>query len=121
MIKVIKIDYIDKKQDEAIVLLSDGQYQCYSYCLECRVKQGSIVTEPLYALLSENIFLSNEDVGFYQSKEKLVGKIIARISDLKNNMVQVGEIKIEVDGNFPGDMTEGRNVEFTYTRLDLNL
>jgi hypothetical protein len=46
-------------------------------------------------------------------------KIIAKIIDFNNSIVEVGDITIKIEDNIPSWANEGDFVEFTCDRLDL--
>ena len=107
-------------EQEADILVSDGKYEilCYALPYSAGDKEKDFT---LSAFMSENVMraLKNE-----YSAEKTDGyygyKLTGRLFDLKNRLVAVGGIVIELENNIPKDIAENEFVEFEVgaNRLD---
>lgn len=105
-------------EQEADILVSDGKYEilCYALPYSAGDKEKDFT---LSVFMSENVMraLKNE-----YSAEKTDGyygyKLTGRLFDLKNRLVAVGGIVIELENNIPKDIAENEFVEFEVGRID---
>ncbi len=116
-VKEIK-DY-DENSCEATVIVSDGKFEiaCYADSLELKEKREF----QLVTFLAKNFMLSQtpeakveKKGGYYEYK--LTGRIINK--DTKE--IEIGNIKIKLDGYIPTDLNVGDFVEFECLRVDFS-
>jgi hypothetical protein len=121
MVKIEKILDYSKDSQEAILLVSDGQYSCEAFCHPYDIDSSPVIAAPLTTLLVREIVRVESDSQSITAlhDQGLSQRIIARVVDLHPPIVAVGEIHIEVDGAMPGDIRAGDTVEFICVRLDL--
>ena len=108
----------DNNTDDILVdiIVSDGQYECISMYDFPKLKEGDTLKKPLYALLSKDIKITTRDIGFYKLKNYYAYQIVGTLNREKN-IVYVGDILIEIDGDIPGDI-KNEKIEFQCDRLD---
>lgn len=116
--KILDINWMDDEQKEGILTLSTGTQEFQVYCYPCKFTKGDVITLPLQSLDDQNLVRVNE----HQYSIEPIGntfenQIIARVEDSKKGIVSVGQIKIELGVNLPGDISEGETVLFTSMRL----
>ncbi len=113
-----KINYIGK--DEAIVTISDGKFEIVTFAQPFNGSINDNLNEPLLCLSCENIvkvneikyrviILNNEFEQYFQ------GKVI----DKDNSIVNIGNIKIELDSNLPQDINNDDFITFKCGRVDI--
>ena len=95
--------------------VTDGTYEveCYSY----GYPYAKIETFRLMALYSENIMLSE---GREPKVEKLPGYMSYRLTGVySDGKIIVGDIAVWINGNVPGDISDGDCITLECKRLDL--
>lgn len=114
LIKAVQFD----GENEAEVLVSDGNYEILCYAYPYYNKNGEFT---LSTFMSGNVMraLQNE----YSVKKTEDGyfsyKLTGRLFDLKNRLAAVGEIVIELENNIPKDIEENEFIGFDVMRIDL--
>ena len=96
-------------------IVTDGTYEveCYSY----GDPYAKIETFRLTALYSENIMLSEERE---PKVEKLPGYMSYRLTGVySDGKIIVGDIAVWINGNVPGDISDGDCITLECKRLDL--
>lgn len=114
-----KIISFSKEDKEGEFCVSDGRFSliCYSYPItEVYIKQKvkSIVA---YGC-SEVILSSEENCLVEKADDYFAYHLVAMLTSRIEQLVQVGELKIQIDSYIPGDIHEGDYVSFYVQRLD---
>ncbi|MET1069745.1 MAG: hypothetical protein ABWY28_17190 [Pseudomonas prosekii] len=119
--KIESISWISKEAEEAEVTISDGHFTCIAFCQPCNIKVGDKITEPLHAFSIKNAIISDKStLGVWNvSETKLEKKVIAKILDITNQIVAVGDISLIIDDYLPGGLENGDIIEFECARIDL--
>jgi hypothetical protein len=106
--------------NESDVTLSDGTYSLTCFACHLYLGVGSVITEPLYAICTENIKKSFDNIFSITAISKQYSYIISGlVVDTQNNIVKIGNIKIELDMPFPFDIQEGNYISFSCSRVDI--
>jgi hypothetical protein len=116
---VKKLTWLSESALEAILIISDGEYEAVAFSCPCSLKEGDILTEPLFAMSVDNLMYSYETRYAINliKPEGLHQQCVALVVDLQKQLVKIGEIYIELDCLIP---TEVDNyVEFYCGRLDV--
>lgn len=104
--------------DDATIIVTDGKYEIMCYAWEFCNKENAEFA--LYAFdvidvmraLNQQYMIEKLDYGYYSYK--LQGRLI----DLEKQLVEIGNIIIEVEGYLPCDIVQGEYIEFLTTRID---
>ena len=119
---VKKLDWISFEGKEAELIMTDGKNECLVFSQPCHVTLGENVNDLLHAMDVEDFRRTNEtsekitrdsDVTYFSQF------FIAKIIDIKKNIVAVGQIRIELDYAIPDWVKVGELIEFRCDRLDL--
>jgi hypothetical protein len=120
--KVKKLDWISFAGKEAELIMTDGKNECLVFSQPCQVALGENVNDFLHAMDVEGFMRTAETL----EKITRVSEIsyfshfcVARVIDIKKNIVAVGQIKIKLDYDIPDWSIEEDLVEFSCDRLDL--
>lgn len=120
--KIKKLDWISFEGKEAELIMTDGKNECLVFSQPCHVTLGENVNDLLHAMDVEDFMRTAE----ISEKITRISEIsyfsqffVARIINIKKNIVAVGQIQIELDYNIPDWAKEGELVEFRCDRLDL--
>jgi hypothetical protein len=117
--KILKIDWMDSEHIEGILTLSTDGNLFEVFCHPCKFKEGDEIRNPIHAGDPENIFRVEPQ----QTYIKKIGnafrhEVLGRVEDIKIPLIHVGDIKIELGGRLPGDISQGEFVIFQTVRLD---
>ncbi len=122
-LRILKLIWISESAKEAELVLSDGTFQCLAFSHPCNVVQGQMLSEPLHAMDVKNLMIVIDE----NLNENIV-KIddcyfshycIAKVRDMKNSIVTIGDISIKIEGFIPRWAEEGDLIEFKCGRLDI--
>ena len=107
--------------EEAEVEISDGDFTCIAFSQPCNVIVGEHLTQPLHVFSVKNAVISDQSaVGIWNlSDTKLQRKVVAKIIDITNQVVVVGDIHMVIDDFLPGGLEIGNIIEFECARIDL--
>ena len=113
-----RINYIG--QDEAIVVISDGEFDIIAFAHPFNGKINDNLSVPLLCLNSENIVKVNgEKYRVITSNNEFEQYFQGKVIDKDNSIVNIGNIKIELDSNLPQDIKNGDFITFKCNRLDI--
>ena len=119
-VKVQEIEWLSQEAEEALVIVSDGFYSCHTFCQPCHKDIGEIIEEPLLSFGTKCIQLVNEDsVSIRRIEATFRHEIYAKVLDLECEILEVGNIKFELDTNFPKGLTLNSIIRFCCQRIDL--
>jgi len=111
------IEY-DIQSNEADILVTDGEFEILGYCLLLSdIKK--IAIKKLFGFMCENIKISNCTIGLEKTENYYSYRIRAEVKSLHKNIVNVGDIEIELDKPIPKDINEGDIIEFDVSRIDI--
>jgi hypothetical protein len=118
---VKNIEILSEDAEESLVHITDGIYECVAFCQPCNVSPNDIIKEPLYAFNSQYpVLITTEQAPYMKRQDNSLGyEILASVSNLENNLVQVGAILIELDVSLPGGVKLNNLIKFTCGRLDI--
>lgn len=120
--RVKKLDWISLAGKEAELIMTDGKNECLVFSQPCHVTLGENVNDLLHAMDVEDFRRTTEtsekitrdsDITYFSQF------FIAKIIDIKKNIVAVGQIRIELDYAIPDWVKVGELIEFKCDRLDL--
>lgn len=122
--RVEKINWVSKSAKEAELIISDGKEKCLVFSQPCDFTVGNMIEGPLHAVdvgqivkvIDQDCFekiIRNSDKSYFSHH------CVARIIDLENSLVTVGEFKIELDCQIPSWAEENDLIEFDCARLDI--
>ena len=118
--KIQEIEWLSQEAEEDLVIVSDGFYNCHTFCQPCYKDIGEITEEPLLSFGTEGIQLVNEDsVSIRRIEATFRHKIYAKVVDLEYEILEVGNIKFELDTDFPKGLTLNSIIRFCCQRIDL--
>ncbi len=119
MMTAKKIEWLNRDDDEAEVLASDGTWSCKVYSMPCQIsKEGDEIKWLACLLCSEIVSADTCEFSLARLINKPYGyEIIGQISDAKEGLVAVGGLVFLVDQSIPGDLNEGDWVQFTVDRV----
>jgi len=106
--------------EEAIITVSDGNIDIDVYAHPFSKKLGVKLKEPLLCFDPEDIMYTNESNPYVVKidnnfKQLILGKVV----DIDKSIVEVGKIKIDLDGMIPKDINNGNFIVFKCNRLDI--
>ena len=115
------IVYYNKADNEAELYISDGIYNliCYAY----PVKKVSVNQQVkcIYGFLcAEIVKVYNRDYCIIKLPKHFAYALTAEVVSTKRCLVQIGELKIQLDTKIPDDILEGDYISFCVQRLDLD-
>lgn len=114
-----KIINYDDFSDEASLIISDGTNELLCYCSLFNGNDGRV---EIKSFLSNNIMRITFPTCNYK---KLTGyysyTLQGKVVDIGRRMVSVGNILIELDSDFPKDISFGEFVSFDVVRLDCSI
>ena len=117
------IVHIDRDALEADVVVSDGVFDLLCYAQPFEAADAESLELSLTAFLSQNLMRATEQTdcvlktqdGYYSYR--LQGRIV----DRQDQLLAVGNLVIEIDGEIPGDIGEGESVAVDVMRVDLTI
>jgi hypothetical protein len=118
MVKIIKVEWIDKEEREADVTISDGTFSVVCYSCPFKLQEGEIFENRLYCLDVENILKTSEPEVIINGSDFYEYSVRGKLGD--NRVVSIGELQVDVsDADIPGDICSGDMIEFSINRLDI--
>jgi hypothetical protein len=119
--KILKIDWLSKEIDEAILTLCSEKNYFQAFCHPCHYKVGEEINKPIYSLDDEDIMrVEAQETNIKQLGDSFEHEIIAKVEDIKTKLVSVDNIKIKLSGYLPGDILEEDFISFKSNRLDVH-
>lgn len=121
--KILKLLWISESAKEAELIISDGIHQCLAFSQPCHAQKEQIIHEPLHAFDVENLMKvvdHNQHESIHKTKESYFSHYcIAKVKNLNESIVSIGNLLIKIDGILPGWVDEGDLIEFKCARLDI--
>ncbi|AFZ23901.1 hypothetical protein Cylst_1623 [Cylindrospermum stagnale PCC 7417] len=119
LVKTIEI--LSEDAEEALLHITDGVYECAAFCQPCNKSPGDIIEEPFLAFnTGYTVLNTTQETPYIKRKNNSLGyEILAKVTNIENNLLQVGDILIELDVNLPGGIKVNYCIEFSCGRLDI--
>ena len=118
--KIINIEWLSIDETEAAVEVSDGMFFCISFSHPCNLREGNFLTDPLLGFnVSDLMKVEDASQSIERIGNSLKHKVIGKLTNLDPAIIEVGKIKIELDGNLPGGLHTGELLQFVCGRLDI--
>ena len=121
-VKIQEIEWLSKEAEEALVLVTDGLYICQAFCQPCTREVGETIEQSLFSFETQGLEVSNKDqnqVSIRRIDSTFRHEIYARVVDLRLEIVEVGNIRFELDIDFSKELTLNCIVKFFCERIDL--
>lgn len=116
---VKSVSRVSPSSDEAEVVVEGGGLQCKCFCQPCHVEVGQVLTSPLFAFNTQDLYRSDQAAQLFDLRGRFSYRIVGELRALKPAVVRVGSIDIKLDATPPGDLRIGATVEFECERLDV--
>ncbi|MBS9426473.1 hypothetical protein [Photorhabdus caribbeanensis] len=115
-----KIEWLSKDAEEAILFITDGQYECIAFSHPCNYNEGDYINSPLFAITVKGIQKEKQHPqGIIKNQNDTFSQfVIAELLDRNSNLVKVGNIVIELDEPIPNDISSGEIISFGCGRID---
>ncbi len=115
-----EIEWLSKEAEEAVLFVIDGEYECIVFSHPCTYQKGEQIDVPFFAINVKGIQKEEQDtkLAIKKQSESLSQFIIAKVIDRNSNLVMVGNIIIELDDSFPGDIEINDIISFSCNRVD---
>lgn len=119
--KVKKLMWDGNKNSTAEAIITDGKYECLTFCHPCKILEGQELSEPLGCFMSEVIMVSfTHDFSLTKDSDSYFGYSgIGQLVDKETGLIKLGDLKLTLDGYLPGDLEKGQFVEFKCSRIDI--
>lgn len=119
--KIVQIDWISREALEAEVTLTDGSFDVVCFAHPFIGKVGEIINQEISTLNSDQIYRM-QDTEYLVEKlaDPFAYRLSGKVLNKKMPLVQIGDFKIILDNNLPGDLEEGQYVSFICDRLDID-
>lgn len=115
-----KIEWISKEALEALLFISDGEYECAAFSHPCCFDKGYALVDPIMAFNAKEIMLSKETkVSIRRKGESFAHEIVGILSGLNPTVISIGGIKIELEDALPGGIKKNDIIQFSCGRLDM--
>ncbi len=117
---VEKIIHYDKQDNEADLLVSDGEYSviCYAYPIKS-VHRAQKVTD-IYGFNCTHIFkVAKKEYNIKKLSSYYDYTLIAQVVSRVERIVRIGKIRIHLDSEIPKDIFNGEYISFSVMRLDI--
>lgn len=119
MIKVKDIIWINKDIGEADVVITDGKYEVICFAHPFNQKVGDEIFDTISVFESSNFEKSDKSIGDIRHLGNGRYFFVARLMDVEEGIVQIGEIVIhDIDG-IPPNIKKDEFVQFIAERVDL--
>jgi hypothetical protein len=106
--------------NEAIVIVSDGQFSLAAFCHPYSGCVGHVLVKPLH-LLGARITAGTPGgrLGIRRIGRGLGHEVRGILMDRRRGLLSVGAILLEADVEMPGGIVDGETVDATCSRIDL--
>ena len=119
MMYIKNLDWISKSAEEAELVVTDDTYICIVFSQPCKYQEGDKLLEPLHAFMAENLMISYELNFKLERISNFEHRCVARVTDIDENLVRIGDISVKLDVNIPSWAENGSLIEFECCRIDL--
>lgn len=115
------VSWIDEESLEAEVTVSDNHIDVLCFSQPFKKSIGEILSEPIYCLNLENVFLSEEKNSYIKKNNSSFGySIRGELINKEEQLVRLGDIILCLeDGYIPNDIAVHHFIEFDVSRLNL--
>lgn len=115
-----EIIQINKKDCEADICVSDGQYSviCYAYPID-RVTMNKKV-DIIYGFGCSDVVKSSSNIYCVKKLAKHYAyELTTKVVSKNSSIVQIGDLQIYLDTFIPNDISTGDYISFSVLRLDI--
>lgn len=118
---IIKIEWIDKDEKEAILKVVNNMESLICFSCPCSYNLGDVLTEPLECLDTDDIEVCNSKKNRIEKMEGTFKyKLIGKLKDVKNGIIEVCGFEIHIDEDkIPGDAKNEMNIQVLTSRIDV--
>jgi len=119
--KVKKLMWNGNKSSDAEAIITDGKYECLTFCHPCNILEGQELSEPLGCFMSEEIMVSfTHDFSLTKDSGSYFGYSgVGQLVDKEARLIKLGHLRLTLDGYLPGDLENGQFVGFKCSRIDI--
>lgn len=121
MITINNITMISEVSLEAEVSITDGINELVCFSHPCNLTVNQRIKEPVHCFNNKNVVRAdNDNCHIEKQKYSLAYNISGKLIDIKNNLVKVGEIVVQLEsGAIPKDILEDEYISFYCQRIDI--
>jgi len=113
------IEWICKNAMEAVVYIGVEHFRCAAFSQPCNLSIGSKLIEPLYAVDTIGLMISNKELFVTKHQNSFSHTIFCKVYNVEKNEVIIDCILIELDCSLPLGVHVDDVVEFSCSRLDV--
>lgn len=118
---VKRCEWISKDAQEAMLTIGDENFECVAFSHPCSIQVGDRLREPLLAISIRGV--TKAELNARPVMQRLGGsfahEFLAEVIDLKERLVVVGSVVVELDDVLPGEISVGDLIRFSCGRLDV--
>jgi hypothetical protein len=106
----------------ADILVSDGEHECYVFSYPYQIQKGQEINTPLEILDTHNIIKSKNlevSITHQRSLSKYNYWIVARVVSVESGEISVGNLRMMLNNQLPGDVQLNDIIEFAAERINL--
>ncbi|BDR59377.1 hypothetical protein [Xylocopilactobacillus apicola] len=121
MIKITKINWLDKEAKEAEVTLLDDFISINCFFSNCNLKEKSVFRNVIYGFDVDDIFqITDNSYKADKISDDWMYCIQGQLIDKYKSIVKVGEFEIDIsDGFIPKDIEKGAYIKAKISRFDI--
>jgi uncharacterized protein YpiB (UPF0302 family) len=119
---VMFVKEVNFGEDGADILVSDGEHECYVFSYASQIQKGQKINTPLEILDTHNISKSKNlevSITHQRSLSKYNYWIVARVVSVESGEISVGNLRMMLNNQLPGDVQANDIIEFAAERIDL--
>lgn len=118
---VKRCEWISRDAQEAMLTIGDENFECIAFSHPCSMQVGRRLREPLLAISIRGVTKEalNTQPVMQRLGESFAHEFVAEVVNLKERLVLVGSVVIELDDVLPGDISVGDFIRFSCGRLDV--
>ncbi|QJI32247.1 hypothetical protein HKK55_27310 [Pseudomonas sp. ADAK18] len=118
---VKRCEWISKDAQEAMLTIGDENFECVAFSHPCSMQVGDRLREPLLAISIRGATKAelNAQPVMQRLGESFAHEFLAEVIDLKERLVVVGSVVVELDDVLPGEISVGDLIRFSCGRLDV--
>lgn len=111
----------DKSEKEAELIVSDGTYEvlCYAHPIDA-VKTGMTVSGLSGFSCTNVVRAAEQRCAVSKLPSYFAYSITGKLISKQEGIVQINNLKINVDAHIPNDLSNGEYISFDVLRLDLD-
>lgn len=118
--RIKNILYFSKEDQEAEVIISDGDYDLICYACPIDTLERSAGIRELFAFSCMDIVRADERrCSVKKLPQHYAYAMTAKVHSKQKGIVCLGKLRIRLDGDIPNDISDGEYISFRVQRLDL--